>query len=256
MKTLTLVIPVYNEEKRINETLKSLDSYTPPLGVILEQIRFVNDGSTDATLALLSNWKKSRQIKAKVEILSYDRNKGRGYALRRAFENVTSEYAAYIDADMAIPLSNLAKLTPLMKSGYDLIAGSKKKPGRREFSNRGLLRRVFGYAHSVCVWVVLGVFYWDFQGGLKMFSRRLVKEVVPICTIDGWGFDMEVIFWAEKLGFKCTEVSVSFDCIESESRVLVLRDIKRAFREMFQVRMSWLRYTLLGHKAPDFLSQQ
>lgn len=241
MKTISLIIPIYNEGGRIYKLIDALKKGFSYRGLKLTQVIFSNDGSTDNTLNILKKEKKLLEaaLHAKVHIVTYSKNKGRGYAIRYAGLIAKGDYVLYADADFSIPLSNIPRFIPYMNQGYDLLYGSKKIPGAFEYIKRSLLRRVVGYGHSVIASLVLGVFAWDYQGGFKLFSQKFVQEIFPLLTIDRWGFDMEVIFAAKKFGYKTIELPIHWGHIESDSKVKLIRDIYRSLTEMVAIRINW-----------------
>lgn len=253
MKTLSIVIPVYNEGKRIKKTLKTLEKGFKFNGLKLEKIVFVNDGSNDGTIKLVKdfieqNKKNLLSTSYNLQLITYHQNRGRGYAIKRGALNCFSDYVLYVDADLSIPITNLAKFIPLMKKGYDLLFASKKMPGAKQTIKRGLIRTIIGYGHSIVASLFLGVFVWDFQGGFKIFSKAFIEEVFPLLTVSRWGLDMEVIFLGKKLGYKTAELPASWGHIENGSKVKLVRDILRSLREMKQIRQNWFKgeYTFLA----------
>lgn len=247
MKTLTIVIPVFNEGERIENSLETLKKGFSLHGLKLTNLIFVNDGSQDKTLKLIKEQKSAleKKLKTKVKILSYFPNRGRGYAIRESVLISNSDYVLYLDADLSIPLSNLSKCISQVRQGVDLIFGSKKKPQAKALIPRSILRNIVGYGHSVVASLILGVFAFDFQGGFKMFSKKLIREVFPFLTIDRWGFDMEIIFLAKKLGFRTYEFPVVWSHKENGSKVKLLRDIIRSLKDMFRIKLNWYYQTLL-----------
>ena len=243
MKTLTIVIPVFNEGERIKKTLKTLAKGFSFTGLKLNAIVFADDGSTDNTISLIKKYKGviTKKTKATVSIVGYSDNRGRGYAIRTSALVCNTDYVLYSDADLSIPLSNLEKGIPYMKKGTDLVFGSKKKPGAVATVNRGIVRNIVGYGHSVIASLILGTFAWDYQGGFKLFSKKLIKEVFPLLTVDRWGFDMEVIFLSKKLGYNTVEMPVIWGHIENGSKVKLIRDILRSLKEMIEIRFQWTK---------------
>jgi len=241
-KTLTLVIPLYNEGERIEKTLKTLKKGFPDYGLKLTSVIFVNDGSTDNTKKKVEREVKrlERALCARVRVLSYRSNRGRGYAIRFSSLITDSDYVLYADGDLSIPLQNLKNFRPYVVQGYDLLFGSKKMPGAQAIIPRSTIRKIVGYGHTVIASLLLGVFAWDYQGGFKMFSRKLVREVFPLLSIDRWGFDMEVIFLSKKLGYSTVEVPILWSHVESGSKVKLLRDIGRSLREMSVIKYNWI----------------
>lgn len=239
--TLSIIIPVYNEEGRLASSFSVLEKYSPPSFIDLKKIIFVNDGSMDNTLEVLRKFAQSRKnnSKVKIEIITYKRNKGRGYAVRKGLLATNTEYSLYLDADFSMPLKNLIKIKPQLLKGFDLIVGSKKKPGAIAIPQRPLIRQIVGYGHSIFASLVLGVFVWDFQGGFKIMSKRFISEVVSGCTQDRWGLDMEIIFFAKKLGYKFFEFPATWTAIEEGTTVKLAQDSKRALKDMFSIKAKW-----------------
>lgn len=241
-KRVTLIIPTYNEGNTINRALSFLESGIEIDGIKISRIIFVDDGSTDDTVRLIRAKKASiaRKLKNKVSVISYKKNRGRGYAVRTAAMRANTEYILYTDADFSVPLYNLTACLPYMDKQYDLVFGSKKKPGAVETIHRSQLRRTIGYGHTVVASLTLGTFAWDFQGGFKLFSRQFVRDVFPTLLIDRWGFDMEVIFLGFKLGFKTAEIPVVWSHSDAKSKVKLVRDIFLSLQEMLLIRYNWL----------------
>lgn len=242
MKSITLVIPTYNENGRIKKTIETLKKGVYLYGQKLKEIIFTDDGSTDETLSLLKASRKSieRKVKARVKIISYEKNKGRGFAIRQAVLHARGDYILYADADFSIPLNNIKKFVRYMKKDYDVIIGSKKIKGAEEIIKRSFTRRIVGYGHSFIAYLALGIFVWDFQGGFKLFSRRFVEKIFPYLQINRWGFDMEVIFLAKKLKYKFKEIPVRWGHIENNSKVMLARDIFRSLYEMARIKTLWI----------------
>lgn len=239
--TLTVVIPVYNEGQRLFRSFGALDVFEAPCGIEVKEVRFVNDGSTDNTLSVLKRWQRqwhSRKTRNfRVRVLSYKENRGRGYAVRYGMANITTDYVVYLDGDMSIPLDNLTQFLPFMKKGVDVLAGSKKKPGAIAVPDRVWIRKIVGYGHSVLASLVLGVVYWDFQGGFKIFSREFLEDALPKLTMERWGLDMEVLFLAKRLKFSTVELPVVWASIEQGTTVKLGRDIMRSLQDMTRIRV-------------------
>lgn len=241
MNTLSIVIPLYNENGRLKKTVAALNKGFNFDGLKLEEVIFIDDGSTDGSVEYLHTSRKEleKNLNAQVRIVSYSPNKGRGYAVRYGTMIAKSDYVLYTDADFSIPLGNLRTFIPYMDKGYDLIFGSKKKLGASELIPRSFARRIVGYGHSIIASLVLGVFAWDYQGGFKIFSRKLIQEVFPKLKVDRWGFDMEIIFLAKKLGYTTQELPVLWGHIENDSKVVLIRDIYRSLKELAIIRYQW-----------------
>ncbi len=255
MKTISLIIPTYNENNRIEKTLKTLKKGFNFNGVKIDEIIFSDDGSTDDTIKIIKNYKKEieNNTNTKVKILINKRNKGRGFAIRKGALISKSDFILYADADFSIPLENLKKFIPYINKNFDVIIGSKKIKGAKEIIKRSLLRKIIGYIHSFVAYFILGVFVWDFQGGFKLFSKKFVENVFPYLEIDRWGFDMEVIFLAKKLDYKLKELPIKWAHIEKDSKVKLLRDILRSIDEMVKIKINWLKGKYQRSISPRFV---
>src|SRR4051812_34597977 len=106
MKSVSFVIPVYNEAKRLRKTFAALEPLSLPRGFALDEIIFVNDGSTDTTLTQLRTWKMT-QRKQNITLITYQANMGKGYAIRQGMTKSTADYTLFFDADISTPLSEI-----------------------------------------------------------------------------------------------------------------------------------------------------
>jgi dolichyl-phosphate beta-glucosyltransferase len=231
-KSLTIVIPVYNERDRIHLAIDALNAYEPPEDIEIEKVVFVDDGSTDGTLRVL----RGSEQKYPSEVVAYSPNRGRGYAVRAGMKEAETDYAMYLDADMSIPLENLQGFAPRMREGVDVLVGSKKMKETVCFQKRSVLRKVVGWGHSAIFSLVLGVRMRDFQGGFKVFSRRAVRNILSRARIERWGMDAEVIFLAVRKGYSMEEIPVRWGHVERGTKVSLARDISRALRELARIR--------------------
>ena len=255
MITLSIVIPIYNEENRIDKSIDALKKGFNFKGVELKKVIFVDDGSNDKIKKTLRRAQLNRKLKTSYQLISYKKNRGRGHAVKVGAQFTNTDYVLYMDADFSIPLSNLKKFIPFMEKGYDVIVGSKKMPGAVAKIPRGFIRGIVGVGHTLIASILLGVFYWDFQGGFKIFSRKFIKKVFPMLHIDRWGFDMEVIFLANKMGFKSKELPVTWSHIDRDSKVKLIRDITKSLKDIFEIQLNWFTGKYNYHYKKSFLSR-
>ena len=150
MKTLSFVIPVYNEENRIGKTLKAIMGGVSFSGLKLEKVIFVDDGSKDNTEFKIQSLKLKieRRLKTRIKIISYKKNRGKGYAIKKGMLASKSDYTLMFDADMSTSITELKKFLPFMKKEVDVIIGTRKngqstvtkhQPLYRELLGRGLV---------------------------------------------------------------------------------------------------------------------
>ncbi|RJR24797.1 glycosyltransferase [Candidatus Microgenomates bacterium] len=245
MKTLTVIVPLYNEEKRLKKTLGYLVNYKSPKSIKIEKLIFVDDGSKDKTLSLLKNFQRqySGNIIDQTEIflISYPLNKGRGYAVMQGVKEVNTDFGMFLDGDMSIPLENLKEFSLFMHKGYEVLVGSKKLPQTISLVKRSMVREIIGTVHSKILQTVLGIKIADFTGGFKVFSYQVCRDVFPRLTQERWGLDPEVIYVSNKLNYRIVELPVTWKHISKSSKVNLVRDILRAFKEMFAIKVNDLK---------------
>ncbi len=145
MVTISFVIPLFNEEKRIGKLFEALTSVRIPRGLKLEKVIFVNDGSKDTTLQSLTSFtKKGHTFETK--IITYKENRGKGHAIKLGMLEASSDYTLFFDADISTPLSELTKFVPHIKKNIEVIVGTRKngkstvivhQPKYREFLGKG-----------------------------------------------------------------------------------------------------------------------
>ena len=237
MKTLTVVIPLYNEEKRIEKTINSLNNFKAPKGVVLSKIIFVDDGSTDNTVKILKN----STFKFPAEIRTYKQNRGRGFAVKMGVREAESDYVMYIDGDYSIPLENLKTFSKYMQKDIPVIIGSKKIKGTKCLVKRSFLRELIGTGHTVIFSKILGVSIKDFQGGFKVFSRPVAQIIFPKLRQERWGMDAELIYVANKMGFEVKELPIIWSNVSKSSKVNLIRDILRALKDVFEIRFAGIK---------------
>lgn len=242
MKTLTVIIPVYNEEKRLSLAFEAVKKFKAPAELTVEKFVFVNDGSKDNTLKLLKTFKNKFDRKlsngAKIEIVTYPTNHGRGFAVMQGAKRVESDFGMFLDGDMSIPLDNLKNFSKYMNQGFDLLVGSKKIKGTTTLVKRDVIREFIGEVHSRILSSVLGIKLADFTGGFKVFSKAVCDDVLPRLTQERWGLDPEIIYVANRLGYSVKELPIVWSHISKSSKVNLIRDILRAFGEMVTIRIN------------------
>lgn len=242
--TITIVIPCFNEAKRLKAVfLRDLKSHRlqSPSPISIKEVIFVNDGSTDQTLRVLKSIRDevSNYFKCKISILTYKVNKGKGYALCQGAQATKSDYVLYIDADLSISLSNIDQAVTFIQKGYDVIIGSKKMPGAVEVVKRSLLRRLLGKGYSSLTNFILGLNISDYSAGFKIFSKRAVDDLFSMTKVNRWSFDTEVIFYAQRYGYKIVEFPVVWSDVAG-STVNPIRDIIPTLIDTISIRKNWI----------------
>jgi dolichyl-phosphate beta-glucosyltransferase len=236
MKTISFVIPVYNEEKRLQTTFFALRNFNVPQDLKLREVIFVNDGSTDNTSFKIENAKLSlgKKLKAKVKIISYAQNKGKGYAVKQGMLAASSDYALFFDADMSTPLSELKKFMPYIRENEDVIIGTRKNGQSTVLIHQPKLREMLGRSFTLLTKFVLQLDVTDFTCGFKAFSKEAKNKIFRASKINTWGYDAEILFLANKYKFPIQEKSVTWSN-DKETKVKLYKAIPQTFLELFLI---------------------
>lgn len=238
MITLSLIIPMYNEEQRIQKCIRALRAFKPPREVEFDRVIFVSDGSTDRTVSILKN----AHIPYQKTILSYKKNQGRGYALRTGMKKATGDYALWLDVDMSTPLTEIYNFLPYIKQNEHVIVGSRKTKGSRVTVRQPLYRIILGQGFSFLSKTILNVPVNDFTCGFKAFSKEAYTSIFPLTHIDRWGNDSESLFIAKKFGFSIIETPIHW-INDPNTKVRVAQDILRGFFDLGIIHY----YNLMGY---------
>ncbi len=226
---ISLVVPAYNEQGRLPATMKKLREYLTRQSFSYE-VLVVDDGSHDGTAALveeaMADFPGLRLLR--------EPHRGKGHAVRQGMLAAEGRYVMFCDADFSMPVEEVPRFPEAMRESYDIAIASREVKGARrigEPKHRHLMGRVFNLI--VRVLAVRGL--QDTQCGFKCFSRESAQKIFRMQVIDGFGFDVEVLYIARKLGIAITEVPVSWYYSPS-SRVDPVRDTLRMFNDVLQVR--------------------
>ena len=234
---LSIIIPAYNEEALIVSTLDGLDSHLSARSETYEII-VVDDGSQDQTIRCIQDWKKANRVD--LHLLVNERNMGKGFSIRRAVMASRGHFIIFIDADLPYELHAIEDFLNALQSGYDLAIGSRVLPGS-EVKGVPVLRYISGQIFSWMVQAVLFQGLPDTQCGFKSFRAEAAKEIFRRLTIEGFGFDVEMLFVARKLRLAIQPIAVRMIDHRHRSRVRLIVDSCKMFANLFMVRWNDLQ---------------
>jgi dolichyl-phosphate beta-glucosyltransferase len=231
---LTLIIPGYNEEKRLPRTLSQVQAYLDQWGIDYRVI-VVDDGSRDGTAAAAEGFGN------RFRVISLPQNRGKGAAVRSGMLSATGRVAAFTDADLPYSLDSLRAGYDLIRAGRCQVAfGARDYDGSKELVRRRLLRRMASGVFRQVVRFLISRDVIDTQAGLKLFSAEAAREIFSRTEIDGFAFDVEVVFLTHHMNLSYRRIPV--DLINEESSSLsVWRHTLPMLREVVQVRLRALR---------------
>ncbi len=215
---LSLIIPAYNEAVRIRSTLGTVAAHLDTLGHSHEIIA-VDDGSTDDTHRLIVEGSSETTA---LRIVSYEPNRGKGYAVRQGVFASRGEYVAFSDADLSAPIDQLSKLFAAIEKGYDIAIGSRAIKGAEIPIHQPFYRELGGKALNLVIRVLAVPGIHDTQCGFKLFRGDAARAIFDRCFVTSWGFDVEVLYVARRLGYRIAEIPVKWSHAEG-SKIRPLR---------------------------------
>ncbi len=246
MYSLTIVIPAYNEECRLDSTLKKIDEFIKAEEWNAEII-VVDDGSSDQTARLVH---RHMQDLPYLRLLQNHINRGKGFSLRRGVEAALGEVILLCDADLSVPIAEVHKLLKAIGDGADVAIGSRGIDAGGERLAAPWHRRFCRAGVRVLVRSVLGLRFEDTQCGFKGFKRKAARLIFSRQRIERWGFDPEVLMLAHRFCFVVTEVGVE-SVHDGRSRVNVVRDSFQMLCEVLKVRYHLL-FGMYSYPTPSY----
>ncbi len=205
MKYLSIIVPMYNEENRIAHCVAQLSNYFKKQKYSYEVI-FVDDGSTDNTVNVLSGLIKDKN---NFKIIADKINHGKGYVVKRGVLASNGEWVLFTDADLSTPIEDLEKLFAYQNK-FDVIIGSRYLKKDSIKVPQPFLRRAISRIGHTLISLTLNLPFADTQCGFKLFSQKSAKDIFSKMTINRWGFDMEILAIAKFLGYNIKEVAVTW----------------------------------------------
>ncbi len=198
---LSVIIPAYNEERRIGRTLEVVSSYLQTQPYTYE-ILVVSDGSKDGTADVV---RRIGEKDKNIFIIDRKENRGKGFTVKEGMLKANGRIRLFTDADNSTDMVHFEKMRPLFDQGYDIVIGSRNPrdaKGARQAVSQPLFKRLLGMAGNIFIQIMAVRGIWDTQAGFKAFRDYAAEAIFPKVRIYGWGFDIEVLTIARKLNYK------------------------------------------------------
>ena len=226
---LSVVVPAYGEERRIAATVATLRAaLAPPSEAGTVEVIVVDDGSRDETARRAAEAGADQVIRLPV-------NRGKGAAVRAGVLGAHGSTIVFTDADLSYPPAQVLRLRDEVECGWDVVVGSRKHVGTRTLVRSGRLRELSGRVFNLFARTVLERPFSDTQCGLKGFHRDAAHRLFGLAVIDGFAFDVELLWLAERLGLATEEVPVELASAEG-STVRLSVDALRMLRDLIGLR--------------------
>jgi len=234
---LSIVVPAYNEAARLPNTLQRMQEYLLQRPFSSEII-VVLDGPTDATLDIVRS--VARDV-PQLKILDRKDNRGKGFTVKEGMLAAKGEVRLFCDADNSTDIAHFDKMKPLFDQGYDVVIASrnaKDVPEALQVVSQAWYKRAIGRLGNRIVQIAVVPGIWDTQCGFKAFRAEAAERIFAQTTIDGWGFDIEVLALAQRLGYKIGIVSARW--LNDDRSHVKLSDYFHVLGDTFTVRRNLL----------------
>src|SRR3989344_9405894 len=203
---LSVIIPAYNEEKRLGKTLNSINDYLSEQNYDSE-ILVVDNGSKDKTPDIVRNLQN--QIK-NLRLIEGSSAEGKGFAVKKGMLEAVGDFRVFTDADNSTSIDQVEKMWPEFEKGFDVVIGSRDVKGAVLDPPQPWLRRVvLGDGFKLYRKIIIGL--WgieDTQCGFKAFTKRAAEDIFPKSRVEHFAFDPEILLIAKKFGYKIKEIPV------------------------------------------------
>lgn len=231
---LSVVIPAYNEERRLGTTLDAVDAYLRKQSFSYE-VLVVSDGSEDRTGEVVRE--RARTMKGLV-LIDNKENHGKGYVVRQGMLAAQGKFRLFMDSDHSVSIEYIETFLPHFAQGYDIVIASIEVAGATIEEHAAWYRRALGHYAKLLIRLLAIWEIYDTQRGFKIFSARAAQEIFSLQTLTRWGFDIEILVIAKKLGYRIKELPVVW--INSGESKVGLSAYVTTLRDLFVVRKNAL----------------
>ena len=238
---LSIIIPAYNEERRLPTTIEKVLAFLQAQSYSSE-VLIVENGSQDRTFQIAQGYAKQH---ANLRVIR-EEQRGKGLAVKRGMLEACGEYRFMCDADFSMPVTEINRFLPPAQTGFDILIASREAPGAVRYDEPAY-RHFVGRVFNTMIRVVALPDLQDTQCGFKCFRDSVAEDVFRLQTLGGWSFDVEVLFIAKQRGYRIAELPIPW-FFNPDSHVDVVRDSLQMALDLFRIRLKGLR----GEYAPAY----
>jgi dolichyl-phosphate beta-glucosyltransferase len=232
---LSLILPAFNEERRIGKSLEQIFRFCNAQGLSFE-VLVIDDGSTDETVSFV---RQRFRDHPELQILQQPARRGKGAAVQRGMQQARGEHVFFSDADLSVPIETVLSFIVELQGNCDIAIGSRRAPGARIEVHQPFLRECLGRIFTSLSNVLLGARYFDVTCGFKGFKRDVAHDLARRQRLHNWSFDSELLFIARLKGYRVSEIPVSWRN-EQGTKVRVWKDALVSFLGLLQIRLNQL----------------
>jgi dolichyl-phosphate beta-glucosyltransferase len=230
---VSLILPAFNEIARIAQTITQIKAYFEQRQIICEII--VSADGNDGTRELVMEMAQTDQ---RLQVIGSLERRGKGYGIRQGVALASREIIGFVDADNKTPIEEYEKVGPLLRAGYDMVIGSRGLPGTVIERRQSWYRRVGSAGFGMFMHAVVGLRdIPDTQCGFKFFQRHVALDLFKRQRIDGYMFDVEILYLARQAGYRIGQVPVRWRD-DGDSRLALVRGNIRNVRDIFSIRLA------------------
>ena len=208
---LSVIIPAYNESRRIPLTLIDIDKHLSTAGYSYE-ILVVSNGSTDDTIQVVERMSK---MIPNLRVLDLDlsnlkEGNTKGFAVRFGMREANGKYRLFTDADNSTSIDHFDKMIPYFEEGYDVVICSRSHKESKLSPAQGTLKKILGKGGNLIIQILVLPGIWDTQCGFKAFTEVAAEKIFSLQRTSSWGFDVEILALAKRLGYKIKQIPVNW----------------------------------------------
>jgi glycosyltransferase involved in cell wall biosynthesis len=228
---LSIIIPAYNEERRLPTTLEKTRQFIEQQSYLTE-VLVVENGSQDRTFQIADDFSRQHSWLRVIR----EEQRGKGRAVKRGMLEASGQFRFMCDADLSMPIDEVNRFLPPLQTDFDIAIGSREAPGAVRYEEP-LYRHLGGRVINLIIRLLALPGLQDTQCGFKCFRAAVAEDLFRSQTMSGWAFDVEVLFIARKRGYRITEIPIPWYFM-SESKVNLYQDTPKMVLDILKIRLN------------------